>query len=127
MRTMSVQVHIAGSDAEQSDRATRQLRRELLELDVEDVRPARHGTAPADAKGDPATTGTLLVDLANSAGLAAIFQLISTWVTRGNGRSITIEDGDRKLTINGADPQQHQQIIDAFVNDTSRTADRHTP
>lgn len=43
-----------------------------------------------------------------------------------NGRSITIEDDDRKLTINGADPQQHQQLIDAFVNDTSPTADRRT-
>lgn len=124
MTTMSVHVRVEDSDAEENDRATRQLRQELLALDVEDVRPARDGQTPADAKGTPATVGPLIVDLANSAGLAAIFQLISTWVTRGNGRSITVEDGDRKLTIDGAKSDQHQQIIDAFLSNKPTKTER---
>lgn len=124
MPTKSVHIRVADGDPEECDRATRRLRQELLALDVEDVRPARNGEAPADAKGDPSAVGTLVVDLANSAGLAAIFQLISTWATRGQGRSITVEDGDRKLTIDGAKPDQHQQIIDAFLNADKPGAER---
>jgi hypothetical protein len=112
--TVSVHVH-ADEEPERLDRLTRLLREELLGLDVEDVAPARTGQAPPNARGDAITVGTLIVTLANSAGLVGVCQLLRTWVTRDQGRSITLKNGKRSLEITGANTAQHQQIIDAFL------------
>lgn len=115
---MFVHVHTHDGDREETDRATRQLQRELLALDVDDVRPApEEGPAPSGAKGDAVTVGTLLVDLANSAGLAALFQMIASWVSRGPGRSITVKDSDGgELTLEGGTRDQHQQLINDYLS-----------
>jgi len=86
-------------------------------LDVDDVALAREADAPPGARGDAITVGTLIVTLANSAGLVSICQLVRTWVTRDQGRRITIKYGKRTLEITGANAAQHQQIIDAFLSD----------
>lgn len=56
-------------DAKELEEVTRQLRNELLELDVEAVDLALAGEVPERAKaGDPIAWGTLLVTLAASGG-----------------------------------------------------------
>lgn len=120
MDTVSVRVQVDDGDGEETDRATRRLRRELLALDVGDVRPVQGEQAPPGAKGDSATVGGLLVDLANSAGLAALFQLIASWVNRGATRRITVTNSDgRELTLEGGTKEQHQRLIDDYLNHTS--------
>jgi hypothetical protein len=116
MTTISVQISISGGDTEGTDRLARQFRRELLGLDTDTVTFARLDTAPPGAKGDLVTTGTLIATLANSAVLASICQLARTWVTRDRGRRIIIKDGDRSLELHGGNPEQHQQIVDAFLS-----------
>jgi hypothetical protein len=113
--TVSVHVH-ADEEPDRFDRLTRLLRQELLGLDVEDVTLARNGQAPPGARGDAISVGTLIVTLANSAGLAGVCQLMRTWVTRDQGRRIVLKNGKRSLEITGANTAQHQQIIDAFLS-----------
>lgn len=117
MTTISVQVS-NGDDAEETDWLTRQFRQELLALDTDTVTFAQQDATPAGAKGDLVTTGTLIATLANSAVLASICQLARTWVTRDRGRCIIIKDGDRSLELHGGSPEQHQQVIDAFLSAT---------
>jgi hypothetical protein len=113
--TVSVHVH-ADEEPERLDRLTRLLREELLTLDVDDVSLARDRQAPPGARGNAITVGTLIVTIANSAGLVGVCQLLRTWVTRDHGRSITLKNGKRSLKITGANTAQHQQIIDAFLS-----------
>jgi hypothetical protein len=117
VNTVSVHVHV-DENPERLDRLTRLLREELLGLDIDDVTLARNGHAPPGARGDAISVGTLIVTLANSAGLVGVCQLLRTWVTRDQGRRITIKDGKRTLEITGANTAQHQQIIDAFLSGT---------
>jgi hypothetical protein len=54
------------ADAEEVENLTRRLRQELLQHDVDAVDHVGAAIAPAGAKGDPVTLGTLLVTLAAS-------------------------------------------------------------
>jgi hypothetical protein len=115
MSTVSIRIQASAGNIAEVDRLSRELRRELLRLDVDDVALAPGGKAPADAKGDPVTVGMLIVSLANSAGLVGICQVARGWVNRDQGRRITVKDGKRTLEITGASSEQQQQVIDAFL------------
>jgi hypothetical protein len=116
-------------DAEDRDLLARELRAELLALEVHDVRLATAGSAPAGTKGTAASTGELLVSLANSAAFGAVLtslvQLLRAWITRGQGRHVVLKDGDRSLELSGASVDQQQQAVDAFAR--SMTAGSITP
>jgi hypothetical protein len=120
MTTISVQLS-SGGDAEETDRHAHQFQRELLGLDTVTVMFAQPNAAPPGTKGDLVTTGTLIVTLANSAVLASICQLARSWVTRDRSRRIIIKEGDRSLELHGGNPEQHQQLIDAFLSITETT------
>jgi ATP-dependent Zn protease len=115
-----VSVHLRSdeSDAHELDALTRQLRRELLSLDLDSVTLDREVEVPESAKGEAVAIGTLVMTLANSAVLVAACQVIRTWINRGEARGATIRFGkksDRILEIHGASKAQNQQIIDAFL------------
>lgn len=118
MRTLLV--HIDADDyAEEIDRMTGQLRRELLELDVADVRRETAGNPGLGAKGDAASVGTLVVSLADSVVLTALVtgvcQVLRAWVTRHRDRRVVLKDGDRSLELTGVSVEQHERAIEAFV------------
>jgi hypothetical protein len=128
-RAVSLQIR-ASDDTEQSaeqiDQLTRQFRQEVLALDVDTVTVPTVDDAPAGAKGDPVTIGTLVVTLASSRVLVSLCQLARTWVTRDHNRRITLKQGARTLEITGTNTAQHQQLIDAFLNETpQRDPTRH--
>lgn len=105
-------------DANAGERLTRQLRSELAELDVESVRPAAGGAAPAGAKGpDPVTLGAIIVALSASGGVfTAVVETIRDWLDRHSGQhriSMTI-DGDT-IELERASAAQQREFIDAFV------------
>lgn len=106
------------ADAEEAERLTRQLRRELLELDVESADLVREGEAPAKAKaGDPVAWGELLLTLAASGGaLTALVKALQAWVTRQNQSSLSLEiDGD-KLEVTGASTEERERLIMAWLS-----------
>jgi hypothetical protein len=116
-----VLVEFAETDVgtEDHDLVAALLRTELLELDVDDVRLAAAEGVPAGAKGGAATTGGLIVSLANSAAFGAVLtslvQVLRAWIMRGQGRRVTLKDGERSLELTGASVDQQQQAVEAFA------------
>jgi len=106
------------ADGQELDRLTRQLRQEILDLDVEDVSLVETGEAPEGSKsGDPIALGALLVTAMTSGGMFPhLLDLLKSWLTRHGLRSVTLEiDGD-KLEVKGISAQEQQQLIDAWMS-----------
>ncbi len=113
------------TDKEELEMVTRQLREELLGLDVEDVDFVSTGEAPEKAKaGDPVTWGTLLLTLAASGGvITTVINAVQSWLTRADRRSITLEiDGD-KLEIKGISSEEQQRLTDEWLKRRSKQGD----
>ena len=119
MSVVLIEFAEADVDAEDHDLVAGLLRAELLALDVDDVRLVAVEGVPTGAKGAAATTGGLIVSLANSAALGAVLtslvQVLRAWITRGQGRRVTLKDGERSLELTGASVDQQQQAVEAFA------------
>lgn len=108
------------SDAEELTELTRQLRDELLDLDLESVDLVSNGVLPPKSKVvEPLTFGAILLTLAASGGvITTLINAIQSWLTRHDRRSVTLEiDGD-KLEVGGISPEEQRRLINAW-------ADRH--
>jgi hypothetical protein len=106
------------TDVERLVEATRQLRRELLELDVEAADFVAAGPAPQTAKaGMPIDWGKLLVTLTASGGaLTTLINVLHSWISRRQQGSIALEiDGDR-LEITGTPTEEQRRLIDLWLS-----------
>ena len=75
-----------GADQEETERLGRQLRAQLLELDVEGVAAAPEGAAPQGAKGDVASVAQWLVTLSATGGVfATVIATVRDWLARRSG------------------------------------------
>jgi len=104
------------ADAEEADRLGRQLRRELRELDVDDVRAA-DGTAPPGAKGDVASIGEWLITLSAGGGVfATVVATVKEWLARrGGAHKVTLTiDGDT-IELSAASDRERAELVEAFV------------
>ncbi len=114
-------LHIAedGADAERIDALTGNLRRELLELDVDDVQPAPGGPAPDGARAvDLAMIGGLIVSLGTSAAsLKDVVTVVRGWLSRGAGARRTLKlqiDGD-SLELSEVSAAEQDRLIELFI------------
>lgn len=105
-------------EAEEKERATRQLREELMGLDVDAIDFVRAGKAPAKAKaGDPITWGKLLLMLVPSGGvLTTIIGAIQSWLTRHNQRSISLEVNGNKIDVDDISSEDQKRLIDSWIS-----------
>jgi len=115
---LELRVQARDADAEELDRLARQLRRQLLELDVDSVEAL---------PGEPAPDGSMALDLAIVGGLLVRFgpsavptvvSAVRAWVNRDARRRVTLEIGDRKITLDAATPEQQARLVEAFLADT---------
>jgi hypothetical protein len=121
---IAVELHAAADDADQLDLQTRQLREELLLLDLDNVTLGRDAHEPDRAKGNAIAVGTLIMTLGNSAVLVAVCQVVRSWVTRGQARRAVIRYGkNRTLDITGMTTAQQQKLIEAFIEAMHRDAE----
>jgi hypothetical protein len=84
---LNIMVSASDATVEDIDRMTRQLFSELRELDVESAELTRGGVAPAGAKGDPISIGSIALELLPSV-LPSVVGLVQAWVSRGRGRTV---------------------------------------
>ena len=84
---LNIEVSASDTAVEDIDRMTRQLLFELRELDVESAELTKSGTAPAGAKGDPISIGSIALELLPSV-LPSVVGLVQAWVSRGQGRTV---------------------------------------
>ena len=118
---LMVSVDEGGADSERMEQLTLALRRELLQLDVEDVEPVRAGPAPEGTRAiDVAAVGALLVTLTSSAAaLTGVVNTIRGWLAQGSrGRTVELSIGDKTLKLAGASDEQQEQLIREFLRST---------
>jgi hypothetical protein len=87
LHQLNIEVSASDATEEDIDWMTRQLLFELRELDVESAQLTRGGAAPAGAKGDPISIGSIALELLPSV-LPSVFGLVQAWVSRGEGRVV---------------------------------------
>jgi hypothetical protein len=113
-----ISLTVPGDDPAVADEQIRQLREELLGLDVDAVEFAPGSPALAGAKGvDAATVTSLVVTLSSSPVLIILGRTLRDWVNRANGRSLVIRKDGRSLEINGARGRRDLEIIETFMRD----------
>lgn len=110
-----------GADAERLEQMTLALRRELLQLEVENVEPLRTGPAPEGTRAlDVTAVGALLVTLTSSAAaLAGVLDTVRGWLAQGSrGRTVELTIGDKTLKLTGASDEQQEQLVREFLRTT---------
>jgi hypothetical protein len=105
-------------DPDEIDRSVRQLRAELMDLDVESVAPVAADNAPPGAKGaDLYSLSALLVTLAATGGVfTTLIEAARDWLARqavGRRISVTI-DGDT-IVLEKASVQERSALIDVYL------------
>ncbi|MFK0295278.1 hypothetical protein ACIQU6_33075 [Streptomyces sp. NPDC090442] len=104
------------TDPEELSALTEQLRRALLELDVDDVRLARGGApAPAGAKPAEAIAVGALVVTAAPVLVRQVLNLVDTWLRNRPVRTVTVELDGGKIELTNASREDQGRLIDAFV------------
>lgn len=104
-----------------------QLRRSLLELDVEDAQFERPSKGvPSGAKGgELIAAGTVVVTVAPLI-LRQVLQLVETWLKNRPVRGVKVELDDRVIELSDASAVERERLINAFLAhcepaDTSET------
>jgi hypothetical protein len=118
-RSTTFDLHVAvGSDAEAEElaEATLQLRRELLELDVDAVEPRPAGEPPRGARAAELTAlGTLVVTVAQSHLLGAVVAAVQSWLAGSPKRSIKLALGDDVLELTGVSSNEQRRLADEWL------------
>lgn len=104
------------STPEEREETARRLRQDLMETDVLSVEHAPGVTAPAGAKGLPASLDTLLVTLAGSGSiLATVIGTIANWLTERKKSGVTIKLDNDEITITNPTAEDQRKLIEAWV------------
>ena len=104
-----------GADAAELDEATLQLRRELFELDVEDVERASVGSVPPGARAaEVAVLGTLLVTVGQEV-IRALGRVVGDWLSRGANRTIKLQLNDDVIELASASAEDQERLLDVFL------------
>jgi hypothetical protein len=103
------------SDERELDELTSQLRRQLLELDVESVEAVRSEDVPAGAKPvDVAAIGALAVSLAPNA-LKQVMAMVEQWVANRRTNSVKVVVGGDSIELANAGRAEQEQLVQMFV------------
>lgn len=120
--TLGIQVAVGpDADAEEVAASTEQLRRELLDLDVEEVERPAAGQPPPGAKGvELAALGALVVTLAQSQLLTPVVAAVRSWLAGQQQRSIKLElDGD-VLELTGLSTGEQRRLTEEWLSRHTR-------
>jgi hypothetical protein len=104
------------SEPEEIDEAARQLRRDLLDIDVRDVTTPQAGEAPPGSRAvGLAALGALLVNIADSQFLGAVVAAARSWLAASSRRSIKLQlDGD-VLELTGVSSSEQRRLTDEWL------------
>jgi hypothetical protein len=116
--TLGIQIAVGpDADAEEVADATLQLRRELLDLDVEAVELTAAGEPPPGTRAvELAALGALVVTVAQSPLLGPVVAAVRSWLAGAPQRSIKLElDGDT-LELTGLSSKEQQRLVDEWLH-----------
>jgi hypothetical protein len=120
--TLGIQVELGpDADDEEVAEATLQLRRELLDLDVDSVDLPTAGQPPPGTRGvELAALGALLVSVTQSQLLAPVLAAVRSWLGGSPQRSIKLELEGDTLELTGISSTEQRRLVDELLQ-------RHTP
>lgn len=103
------------ADAAELDEATLQLRRELLQLDVDEIeRPATGPPPPGTRAVEAAVLGTLVVS-ATQELVGAVVRAVAGWLSRRPDRRIKLEIADDSIEVTDPSEEDQRRLIAAFI------------
>lgn len=116
-QTLDVGLQLSSKGGEgELDELTRQLRDELLNLDVDDVQLVSKGAPPAEAKGfGLLAVGGLIVKFVGSKAFANVVAAVGVWLARDKGRTAKLKIGDETIELSGLSAKQQQALIDTWT------------
>src|SRR5690242_5728764 len=96
---ISIQVAVGSDgDADEVAQATLQLRRELLDLDVDEVVAPSAGEPPPGSRAvDVTALGALIVNFADPQLIGAVLATVRSWLAASSRRSVKLKLGDDEL------------------------------
>jgi len=104
------------ADAEQVADATLQLRRELLDLDVDAVELPRAGEPPPGTRAvELAALGALVVTVGQSQLLTAVVAAVRAWLAGSQHRSIKLELGGDVLELTRLPSKEQRRLTDEWL------------
>jgi hypothetical protein len=114
---LGVQVAVGpDGDAEEVAQATSQLRRELLDLDVDAVQVRVSGEPPPGSRAvDVTALGALVVNIAEPQLLAAVVAAVRSWLGGSSRRSIKLQLGGDALELTGVSSTEQQRLTNAWL------------
>ncbi len=106
-----------GEDADDEDRAelTRGLRQQLLDADVESVEFSNSEAAPAGSKGGLGPLGALAVSV-RPPTIPPMIGSLEAWLARHDRASITVANGDQKITLSGPLTNEQKEMVAEVLN-----------
>jgi hypothetical protein len=114
---LTLQIDAAEIDPDRLDRITRQLRGELLDMEVESADFVQRDPLPKGAKGTEAVTlGTLAVAVLPNF-LPKLIEYLQSWTLRGEGRKVKVKTqvGDRSIELEYTPEAMSQQELKTLV------------
>ncbi|HEX7992907.1 MAG TPA: hypothetical protein VF506_03240 [Streptosporangiaceae bacterium] len=104
------------ADAEAVAEATRQLRRELLELDVDSVESLRSEDPPPGSRAvDVSALGALVVTIAQTPMLGEIVETVRSWLSRSRQGTIKMELNGDVLELTGISSDEQRRLTDEWL------------
>jgi hypothetical protein len=102
-------------DSDETERLVTELRTELLQLDVDAVQHLSGGEAPEGTRSiELIALGSLLVKLGPGV-ITAVAGTLQAWLARDSHRKLTIQLGDKEITLDNASDEERRKLIDAFI------------
>ena len=116
--TVQLQIEVGiepDADAAELDQATSRLRRELLELDVDDVtRPSAGEPPPGSRAVDAVLLSTLLVT-AGSEAIATAVRTIAGWLGRRPNGRVKLAIGGDSIELTDVSATDQKRLLEAFL------------
>jgi hypothetical protein len=120
--TLAVQVVVGpDGDAEEVVQASLQLRRELLDLDVDAAEVPEAGEPPPGSRAvDAAALGALVVHIADPQLLSAVAATVRSWLAGSSRRSIKLQLGGDVLELTGVSSSEQRRLTDEWLARNAR-------
>src|SRR5262245_32392801 len=113
-KKLYIQLTEEGADADRLARLTGRLRRELLQLDVDDVTALQaRDPLPGPRVFHMATVGALTLALESAEGLRSVVSVVRAWLRRGKGthRTVRLELDSDALELSQASTADQERLI----------------
>jgi hypothetical protein len=107
---------VEDGDEAELDRAATNLRRQLLELEVESVERPSAGAAPPGSRAiELAALGAIVVGLQQPGVLDGVANVVRSWVGRDSGRSVKLSIGGDSIELSQISDEDQQRLLELWL------------